>query len=124
MAFEISDSSPQKQRDILAKRDKVIRNAQEREKELRRRKFDHEEQKRSLQEREKLQREETENDLKRLEAERREAILKNHKVAKSTSSLQTRKDVSKVRPKLIDLISLNSAEILIEPKSRLIDPKS
>lgn len=107
MAFEISDSSPQKQRDILAKRDKVIRSAQEREEELRRRKFDHEEQKR-LQEREKLQREETENDLKRLEAERREAILKNHKVAKSTSSLQTRKDVSKVRPKLI------------EPKSGLI----
>ena len=46
MAFEITESTPKKQRDILAKRDKVIKSAQEREEELRRRKFDHEEQKR------------------------------------------------------------------------------
>merc|ERR1712142_270910 len=84
MAFEIVESTPKTQRDILArKRDRVIKKQQEREEELRRKKFDHEEQKR-IQEREKMLKEETLSDLKKLENERRDVILRNHRASKAT----------------------------------------
>ena len=90
MAFEIAETTPKKQRDILAKkRDRVIKRQQEREEELRRKKFDFEEQKR-IQEREKSIKEEALNDIKKVENERRDAILKNHKASKSTPT-KTRK---------------------------------
>ena len=98
MAFEISDTTPKKQRDILAKkRDRVIKRQQEREEELRRKKFEFEEQKR-ISEREKSVKEETINDIKKIENERREAILKNHKATKSTPT-KTKKanDAGKVK---------------------------
>jgi len=84
MAFEIAESTPKTQRDILArKRDRVIKKQQEREEELRRKKFDHEEQKR-IQEREKMLKEETLSDLRKLENERRDVILRNHRASKAT----------------------------------------
>ena len=97
MAFEISDDTPKDKREILAKKkERVIRRQQEREEELRRKKFDFEEQKR-IQEREKMIKEEALNDLKKLENERRDAILKNHKAGKtSTNTSKKLKESSRV----------------------------
>ena len=84
MTFEIGDNTPKKQRDILAKkRDRMIKRHQQREEELQRKKLDFEEQKR-IQEREKSIKEEAINDIKKIENERRDTILKNHKASKTT----------------------------------------
>ena len=98
MAFEISDDTPKDKREILArKKERVIKRQQEREEELRRKKFDFEEQKR-IQEREKIIKEEALNDLKKLEQERRDAILKNHKAAKTTTNtIKKLKESTRVR---------------------------
>jgi len=67
---------------MARKRDRMLKRQLEREEELRRKKLDFEELKRN-QEKEKLMNEEYLNNLKKMDQERREAILKNHKQSKS-----------------------------------------
>merc|ERR1712131_440992 len=67
---------------MARKRDRMLKRQLEREEELRRKKLDFEELKRN-QEKEKLMNEEYLNNLKKMDQERRETILKNHKQSKS-----------------------------------------
>lgn len=72
---------------MARKRDRMLKRQLEREEELRRKKLDFEELKRN-QEKEKLMNEEYLNNLKKMDQERREAILKNHKQSKSPAPIR------------------------------------
>ena len=97
MAFEIAETTPKDKREILArKRERVIKRQQEREEELRRKKFDFEEQKRLL-ERKKSIKDENINEIKKLENERKDAILRNYKASKEKDTpTKQKKNDSKV----------------------------